>query len=134
VNEPTADIGVHPCTGQPAELTLVESGVIHFRAFADGTGHFTGTLRGTFSVEALPADGIRDATGRFVERFGGNGLLLEELAPSKRAWPLHHQRQGHERRRLHVQLPSDRPHRLRRRRCPEAGLLQGPRPLPIGVE
>jgi hypothetical protein len=78
VNEPTTDIGVHPCTGQPAELTLVESGVIHFRAFADGTGHFTGTLRGTFSVEALPADGIRDATGRFVERFGGNGLLLEE--------------------------------------------------------
>jgi hypothetical protein len=38
VNEPTADIGVHPSTGQPAELTLVENGVIHFRAFADGTG------------------------------------------------------------------------------------------------
>jgi hypothetical protein len=78
VNEPTTDIGVHPCTGQPAELTLVESGVIHFSAFADGTVHFTGTLRGTFSVDALPADGIPDATGRFVEWFGGNGLLLEE--------------------------------------------------------
>jgi hypothetical protein len=39
VNEPTTDIGVHPCTGQPAELTLVESGVIHFSAFADGTVH-----------------------------------------------------------------------------------------------
>jgi hypothetical protein len=78
VNEPTTDIGVHPCTGQPAELTLVESGVIHFRAFADGTVHFTGTLRGTFSVDALPTDGVPDATGRFVEWFGGNGLLLEE--------------------------------------------------------
>jgi hypothetical protein len=78
VNEPTTDTGVHPCTGQPAELTLVESGVIHFSAFADGTVHFTGTLRGTFSIDAVPADGIPDATGRFVEWFGGNGLLLEE--------------------------------------------------------
>jgi hypothetical protein len=70
VNEPTTDIGVHPCTGQPAELTLVESGVIHFSAFANGTVHFTGTLRGTFSVDALPADGIPDATGRFGTPLG----------------------------------------------------------------
>lgn len=78
VNETSTDIGVHPCTGQPAELTLVESGVIHFSAFADGTVHFTGTLRGTFSADALPANSIPDATGRVVTWFGGNGLLLEE--------------------------------------------------------
>ena len=78
VNEVSTDIDAHPCTGQPAELTLVESGVIHFAAFADGTVHFTGTLRGTFSADLLPADGTPDATGRFTTWFGGNGLLLEE--------------------------------------------------------
>jgi hypothetical protein len=40
--------------------------------------HFTGILRGTFSADALPTDGIPDATGTFVISFGGNGLLLEE--------------------------------------------------------
>jgi hypothetical protein len=69
---------VHPCTGQPAELTVTESGVIHLSIFADGTVHFTGTLRGTFSADALPTDGIVDATARFVTWFGGNGMLLEE--------------------------------------------------------
>jgi hypothetical protein len=78
VNETSTTIDAHPCTGQPAELTLIQSGVIHFSAFGDGTVHFTGTLRGTFSADALPADGIPEATGRFVEWFGGNGLLLEE--------------------------------------------------------
>jgi len=78
VNETSTVIDVHPCTGQPAELTMVESGVIHFSAFADGTVHFTGTLRGTLSADALPVDGTPDATGRFVVWFGGNGLLLEE--------------------------------------------------------
>ena len=37
VNEVSTDIDVHPCTGKPAEITIVESGVIHFAAFADGT-------------------------------------------------------------------------------------------------
>jgi hypothetical protein len=78
VNETSTTIDAHPCTGQPAELTVIQSGVIHFSAFANGTVHFTGTLRGTFSADALPADGIPEATGRFVEWFGGNGLLLEE--------------------------------------------------------
>lgn len=32
-------------TGQPAELAVIQSGVLHFSAFADGTVHFTGTLR-----------------------------------------------------------------------------------------
>jgi hypothetical protein len=78
VNETPTQDDVHPCTGEPVELTLVESGVIHFRAFADGTVHFTGTLRGTFSADALPSDGVPDATGTFTTWFGGNGLLLEE--------------------------------------------------------
>jgi hypothetical protein len=78
INEASTEIDVHPCTGQAAELTIVQSGVIHFAAFADGTVHFTGTLRGTFSADALPTDGIADATGSFVVWFGGNGLLLEE--------------------------------------------------------
>ena len=78
VNETSTQDDVHPCTGVPVELTLVETGVIHFSAFADGTVHFTGTLRGTFSADALPADGVPDATGTFTTWFGGNGVLLEE--------------------------------------------------------
>ena len=78
VNEESTQLDVHPCTGAPVELTLVETGVIHFAAFADGTVHFTGTLRGRFSADILPADGVADATGTFTTWFGGNGLLLEE--------------------------------------------------------
>ena len=78
VNEASTQLDVHPCTGVPVELTLVETSVIHFSAFADGTVHFTGTLRGTFSADALPTDGVPDATGTFTTWFGGNGLLLEE--------------------------------------------------------
>ena len=78
VNETSTQLDAHPCTGVPVELTLVETGVIHFAAFADGTVHITGTLRGTFSADILPADGVPDATGAFTTWFGGNGLLLEE--------------------------------------------------------
>jgi len=78
VNETSTAIDVHPCTGEPAELTVTESGVIHFAAFADGTVHFTGTLHGTFSADALPTDGIPDATGTTIVWFGGNGKLLED--------------------------------------------------------
>jgi hypothetical protein len=78
VNATSTEVDAHPCTGEPAELTIVQSGVIHFNAFADGAVHFTGTLRGTFSADVLPADGVPDATGRFVVWFGGNGLLLED--------------------------------------------------------
>jgi hypothetical protein len=85
VNETTTEIDVHPCTGQPAELTVTESGVIHFSAFADGTVHFTGTLHGTFSADALPTDGIPDATGTAIVWFGGNGKLLEEGGASGKA-------------------------------------------------
>jgi hypothetical protein len=78
VGETSTDIDVHPCTGEAAELTFTESGIIHFAGFADGTVHFTGTLRGTFSADALPTDGIPDATGTTVTWFGGNGALLED--------------------------------------------------------
>jgi hypothetical protein len=78
IDETSTQIDVHPCTGQPAELTLTESGVIHFSAFADGTVHITGTLRGTFSADLLPTDGVPDATGRTIVWFGGNGKLLED--------------------------------------------------------
>jgi hypothetical protein len=47
-----------------------ESGLIHFCAFSDGTVHFTGTLRGTFSADALPTDAIPDPSGTFVHWFG----------------------------------------------------------------
>lgn len=56
--------GEHFCTGQPAQVSVVETGVIHFAAFADGTVHFTGTLHGVVSADLLPADGIPDATSR----------------------------------------------------------------------
>ena len=78
VNETDTFIDVHPCTGQAAEITTVDNGVIHFAAFADGTVHFTGTLRSTFSADLLPADGTPDATGRTTTWFGGNGLLNED--------------------------------------------------------
>jgi len=85
VNETSTEIDVHPCTGEPVELTLVESGLIHFAAFADGTVHFTGTLRGTFSADLLPANGTPDATGRFTTWFGGNGLLNEDGTAASKA-------------------------------------------------
>jgi hypothetical protein len=78
VNETETSTDVHPCTGQPIELTLTESGHIHFTFFANGTVHITGTLRGSFSLDLLPADGTPDATGTFTTWFGGNGMLLEE--------------------------------------------------------
>jgi hypothetical protein len=85
VNETSTFIDVHPCTGQEAEITVVENGVIHFAAFADGTVHFTGTLRGTFSADLLPADGAPDITGRYTTWFGGNGLLNEDGTASGKA-------------------------------------------------
>ena len=85
VNETDTFIDVHPCTGQAAEITTVDNGMIHFAAFADGTVHFTGTLRSTFSADLLPADGIPDASGRTTTWFGGNGLLNEDGTASGKA-------------------------------------------------
>jgi hypothetical protein len=85
VNETDTFIDVHPCTGQPAEVSTVDNGIIHFAAFADGTVHFTGTIRSTFSADLLPTNGTPDATGRVVTWFGGNGLLNEDGTASGKA-------------------------------------------------
>ena len=85
VNETSTFIDVHPCTGLEAEITVVENGIIHFAPFADGTVHFTGTLRATFSADLLPADGMPDASGRYTTWFGGNGLLNEDGTASGKA-------------------------------------------------
>jgi hypothetical protein len=85
VNEIDTSLDVHPCTGQLGELTLTESGHIHFSFFANGTVHISGTLRGSFSFDTLPADGTPDATGTFTTWFGGNGMLLEEGGATGRA-------------------------------------------------
>lgn len=77
-NVPDTIIDVDPCTGQPAQISVVQTGVIHFSAFADGTVHVTGTLRGTFSVDLLPTDGTADATGSFTVWFGSNGQMTED--------------------------------------------------------
>jgi hypothetical protein len=103
VNEPTTDIGVHPCTRQPAGLTLVESGVIHFRAFADGTVHFTGgpgTPEAPFCsyprVRLLKrqlhqgAPGItrtRDSLGAFSSRYAETCACHTASPPSCWQWP-----------------------------------------------
>jgi hypothetical protein len=83
-NEISVVHGHHPCTGQPAVITVVESGVIHL-IIKDDTVHFNGTLRGTISADAEPTDGVPDATGRFVSTFGGSGLLLEDGGATGRA-------------------------------------------------
>ena len=77
VNQVDVTTDVHPCTGQPAEITAVMSGVIHFTAQPDGNVHIAGMLHGTFTADALPADGTAEASGTFQATFGGNGMLLE---------------------------------------------------------
>ena len=75
VNELEITTDVHPCSGQPAQWTIINNGTIHFTAFADGTVHFTGTIRSTVSIDVLPTDGTPDATGRTVVWFGSNGKI-----------------------------------------------------------
>ena len=78
VNEAETFVSADPCTGSPAEITLVQSGVEHFTFFATGTAHFTETLRGTFSfrhVDGAGNPGSAYATGTFVSWDGGNGIF-----------------------------------------------------------
>jgi hypothetical protein len=80
---------VDPCTGAPAQITIVFDGVFHLVVQADGVGHFTETEVGTFAFDYLDEngnpDGQIDATGRFTEWDGGNGLFDEEGNPIGKA-------------------------------------------------
>jgi len=76
-NVPNIFVDLHPCTGQPAQVSSVETGVIHFLAFADGTVRITGTLHGVFTADLLPLDGTPDATGTYTVWFGSNGAFTE---------------------------------------------------------
>ena len=69
VDEPNIFVDVDPCTGVPAEISALETGVIHTTEFPD---HFviTGTLRATFTVDELPLDGIPEGTGTYTVWFG----------------------------------------------------------------
>jgi len=83
VNDLEITTDVHPCTGQPAQWTIINNGTIHFTAFADGTVHFTGLLHLTLVIDLLDPvtglpDGIPDATGTATDAFGGNGALNED--------------------------------------------------------
>jgi hypothetical protein len=83
VNELEVTTDAHPCTGQPAQWTIINNGTIHFTAFADGTVHFTGLLHLTLVIDLLDPqtglpDGSPDATGTATDAFGGNGALNED--------------------------------------------------------
>src|SRR5438093_5988582 len=83
VNELEITSDAHPCTGQPAQWTIINNGTIRFSAFADGTVHFTGLLHLTLVIDLLDPvtglpDGTPDATGTATDAFGGNGSLDED--------------------------------------------------------
>jgi len=83
VNDLEITTDVHPCTGQPAQWTIINNGTIHFTAFADGTVHFTGLLHLTLVIDLLDPvtglpDGTPDATATATDAFGGNGALNED--------------------------------------------------------
>jgi hypothetical protein len=62
-------VDVVPCTGEQATFTVVQNGVVHTTALANGTFHITGTMTGKFT--AVTEDGTT-YTGRFTVWFGGN--------------------------------------------------------------
>jgi hypothetical protein len=73
---PDVFVDVNPCDpSQEVEVTSIDTGVVHFSLFADGTVHLTGTIRSTVSIDVLPTDGTPDATGRTVSWFGANGEI-----------------------------------------------------------
>ena len=83
VNELEIATDAHPCTGQPAQWTIINNGTIHFTAFADGAVHFTGLLHLTLVIDLLDPvtglpDGTPDATGTATDAFGGNGALNDD--------------------------------------------------------
>ena len=84
-NEQETFDDVDPCTGQPAQITIIYDGVSHFMIQPDGKGHFTDTEVGTFSFDYLDQngnpDGHVDATGRFTMWDGGNGYFDQDGNP-----------------------------------------------------
>jgi hypothetical protein len=90
VNETETFVSGDPCTGAPAEITLVQSGIQHVTFFADGTAHLTETLRGTFAFRQVDAFGnpVGDAyaTGSFVSSDSVNGVFdLSTMEPIGKA-------------------------------------------------
>jgi hypothetical protein len=71
VNEPSVFDDVDPCTGAPARISTVETGVIHTTAFPDHF-HITGTLHGVFTLDLFPLNGVADASGTYTVWFGDN--------------------------------------------------------------
>ncbi len=59
---------VVPCTNEEAVISVVQNGVVHTTALANGTFHLTGTFTGTFTAET--AD--KTYTGHFTVWFGDN--------------------------------------------------------------
>ena len=84
-NVPTTFVDVHPCTGEPVEVSSVESGVMHFLLRPDGRISATGTVRGVFSADFLPVDGTPDATGSYTVVFVSNGAVDETSTPFGKA-------------------------------------------------
>jgi hypothetical protein len=82
---PTTFVDVHPCTGEPIQVSSVESGVMHFLLRSDGTISATGTLRGVFSGDLLPVDGTPDATGQYTVVFASNGAIDQNGIPFGKA-------------------------------------------------
>ena len=71
VNEPNVFDDVDPCTGAPARISALETGVIHITEFPDHF-HITGTLRAEFTLDLFPLDGIADGSGTYTVWFGDN--------------------------------------------------------------
>jgi hypothetical protein len=90
VDEAETFVSVDPCTGTPAEISLLQSGVVHFMFFANGRAHMTETLRGTFSFRRVDSSGSpvgpSYATGTFVSGDSVNGVFdLTTFEPIGRA-------------------------------------------------
>jgi hypothetical protein len=71
VDEASVFDDVDPCTGAPARISTVETGVIHITAFPDHF-HITGTLHGEFTLDLFPLNGVADGSGTYTVWFGDN--------------------------------------------------------------
>ena len=90
VDEAETFVSVDPCTGTPAEISLVQSGVVHFMFFANGRVHMNEMLRGTFSFRHVDSSGNPAgdpyATGTFGASDALNGAFdLDTTQPIGRA-------------------------------------------------